>query len=690
MPRSGADKRRHQRADIDTQVEFSFDGRKWFQGESVDISYQGMLVRSTETAPPDSDVRLRFHIPNLQKDSPVEARSKVARLHQENGQNVGFGVQFVTLSAGDWQALRSYEQAFLAARTRYDVLLRDGDIDSDKLQQAIEISRKEKDPIKGDVCNILIKQFGVPKQRVGASLAEFYQTEFIEFTGTVVVPQELFRGLNEKYLRKNFWVPLAREDERVIVVVDDPANYKLTNEIKRLAQLSEKYEFWVSLREDILQFIDVAMGKHHPTEALGVLPEVIGEGRPEAPSEDEDLLSENAPAIVKLVNRIVKDAFEYKASDIHIEPSSRRKPTVIRFRRDGICFRYTEVPRFTRALINRIKIMANLKLDERRMAQSGKIHMRYGPRDIEVRVEVTPTVGGNEDVVMRILVSSDPIPLEGLNLSPANYKLTETLIKKPYGLVLVVGPTGAGKTTTLHSVLTRLNQPDIKIWTAEDPVEITQEGLRQVQVNPNIGWDFAAAMRSFLRADPDIIMVGEMRDTETARIAIDASLTGHLVLSTLHTNTAPETIARLFEMGLPPINVADGLLGVIAQRLVRTLCPSCKEAYTPVPAELKRLVATYGAEYKADLKIDLQAPPKLYKKKGCLKCDYTGYRGRAGIHEVMRITSALRECIRRLAPVREIKEIAISEGMRTLRMDGIRKILLGQTDMEQVLKITME
>jgi type II secretory ATPase GspE/PulE/Tfp pilus assembly ATPase PilB-like protein len=333
--------------------------------------------------------------------------------------------------------------------------------------------------------------------------------------------------------------------------------------------------------------------------------------------------------------------------------------------------------------------MSDLDIAERRLPQDGKIKFKkYAPLDIELRVATVPTAGRNEDVVMRLLPTGEPIPLEKMGMSERNYEALIEMIKKPYGLFLCVGPTGSGKTTTLHSALRYINNPEIKIWTAEDPVEITQKGLRQVQVHPKIGFNFAAAMRSFLRADPDVIMVGEMRDHETASTGIEASLTGHLVLSTLHTNSASETITRLLDMGMDPFNFADALLGILAQRLVRTLCKDCKEAYHPSREEFDALVRSYSGDFDA-LNISYNDDLMLYRAKGCQRCQQTGYKGRTGLFELLAGTRKMKLLIQNKARNEEIKDQAIADGMATLMQDGIRKVLLGQTDLMQVRKVCM-
>jgi type II secretory ATPase GspE/PulE/Tfp pilus assembly ATPase PilB-like protein len=351
---------------------------------------------------------------------------------------------------------------------------------------------------------------------------------------------------------------------------------------------------------------------------------------------------------------------------------------------------YQTIPyTYKAAIASRIKIMSDLDIAERRLPQDGKIKFKkYAPLDIELRVATVPTTGGNEDVVMRLLASGEPISLDKMGMRERDYDEFLAMIQKPYGIVLVVGPTGSGKTTTLHSALHFINKPETKIWTAEDPVEITQEGLRQVQVQSRIGLTFASAMRSFLRADPDVIMVGEMRDEETASMGIEASLTGHLVFSTLHTNSAPETITRLLDMGMDPFNFADAILGILAQRLVRTLCKDCKEAYHPTRDEFDALVRAYDGDFD-QLGIAYDDDFKLYRPKGCQKCQKTGYKGRAGIIELLAGTTPMKSLIQVKSKMEDIKKQAIGDGMATLMQDGIRKVFLGMTDFIQVRKVCM-
>ncbi|HEY6094735.1 MAG TPA: GspE/PulE family protein, partial [Gallionellaceae bacterium] len=435
--------------------------------------------------------------------------------------------------------------------------------------------------------------------------------------------------------------------------------------------------------------------------------EDLGEG---AGQDDVSAAADNE--LVKLVNKIIIDAYKMGASDIHIEPGPGKAKTQIRLRKDGSLMNYIEVPStYRNALVTRLKIMCDLDISEKRKPQDGKIKFKkFGPLDIELRVATLPSQGGVEDVVMRILASGEPIPLDNMGFSQRNLELVKQTVAKPYGLFFVCGPTGSGKTTTLHSILKHINTPDTKIWTAEDPVEITQKGLRQVQINKKAGLDFATIMRAFLRADPDVIMVGEMRDKETVSTGIEASLTGHLVFATLHTNSAPESIIRLLDMGMDPFNFADALLGILAQRLAKRLCKDCKKPHIASPDEIKSLLTEYAEElkntesWKRDPNAAMQAlytdwvrlfgddkrQLTLYEKVGCEKCSGTGYRGRVGLHELLIGTDPIKKAIQTHARVAELFAIALDEGMRTLKQDGMEKVLAGVTDMHQVRAVCIK
>lgn len=406
----------------------------------------------------------------------------------------------------------------------------------------------------------------------------------------------------------------------------------------------------------------------------------------------EDQLIQKSSTLVRLVNRIFTDAMSDKVSDIHIESNTGRNDTKIRFRRDGILVEYLTVPyRFRNALVSRIKIMAQLDITDRRKPQDGNIDLvRHGFAWGELRVTVIPTRDGLEDMVLRVLADVSARPLEELGLDYELLHMVQWMIDRPQGLILVCGPTGSGKTTTLHALLGHLNTGERKIWTAEDPIEITQTGLRQVQVNSRIGWTFAAALRSFLRADPDVVMVGEMRDFETAKIGVEASLTGHLVLSTLHTNSAVECVTRLLDIGIDPFGFSDAVIGIVSQRLVRRLCWSCREAYTASGAEIDELEREFSEElHPGSCDRGEHVSPgagwvTLWRAKGCPECSFRGYRGRIPVYEVLQATPDVKTMIQRRSSVAEMRTKAIAQGMRTLKQDGIKRVLLGQTDIKQV------
>jgi len=417
--------------------------------------------------------------------------------------------------------------------------------------------------------------------------------------------------------------------------------------------------------------------------------------------EPEVAVAQSDNTLVRLVNTMIIEAHARGVSDIHVESQPGRARVRIRFRCDGLLCPYLELPHTYRAaVVARLKIMADLDISERRRPQDGKIdfHKFSSRHRLELRVATIPTANGMEDVVLRLLSSAHPIALDDLGLTPTNLKHLREAVNRPYGMVLCVGPTGSGKTTTLHSVLSDLNTPERKIWTAEDPIEITQPDLRQVQINPSIDWTFAKALRSFLRADPDIIMVGEIRDQETAHIAIEASLTGHLLLSTLHTNSAAETVTRLIDMGMNPFNFADSLLAVLAQRLVRRTCPHCKTSQDTSEQALQELLDDYLLcfpsaqrpergwvlrQWQADY--GQNGRLQQHQAAGCEQCQGSGYLGRLGLHELLRVTPGIQALIQTSARSELIQREAFKSGdFRTLRQDGIVKVLQGSTTLEEV------
>ena len=574
--------------------------------------------------------------------------------------------------------------------TKFDYLITNNIITDRDLEQAISAARKAKRPVE----SVLLGDLQVSKEDIGKSLAAYYKTRFIPYDDKMVIPGEILKGLRAGFLKSNVFVPVSLSGNKVVIAMENPDYLPARDTIRRLIP-GREFEYCVALREDIFKMIEhfFDVKRSELMNESGSIEDILGqlETNDETFDEEMERVSEEDGAIVQLVNKMIIDAYNRNASDIHIEPRSGKAHAHIRYRIDGACQLYQTIPfTFKRAVVSRLKIMADLDISERRLPQDGKIKFkRYAPLDIELRVATVPTAGGNEDVVLRLLATGEPIPLDRMGMSQRNYDAFINMITKPYGIVLVVGPTGSGKTTTLHAALRYINRPETKIWTAEDPVEISQEGLRQVQVHPKIGFDFATAMRAFLRADPDVIMVGEMRDHETVSMGIEASLTGHLVFSTLHTNSAPETITRLLDMGMDPFNFADALLGVLAQRLVRTLCKDCKEQYHPTRDEFDTLSRAYegdfdslGYQYKDDF--------ALHRAKGCGKCGNVGYRGRTGIHELLDGTDEIKSLIQGRAKMEEIRGQAIHDGMTTLMQDGIRKTLLGETDLIQVRKVCIK
>jgi type II secretory ATPase GspE/PulE/Tfp pilus assembly ATPase PilB-like protein/putative methionine-R-sulfoxide reductase with GAF domain len=570
-------------------------------------------------------------------------------------------------------------------KTKFDYLLKTGLLKDEDLEKALEKAQDEKLTIE----DYLINNFNIPKREIGKSLEEFYNCTFAIFSDKYPIPFDLLRNLKEEYLRREMWVPLERSDGKIRVIVDDPNNILKRDMIEGLLKTTS-VQYDIALYDDIQKFINYFYQTEASRESISDLVGKLDEE--DEYLEEDDAILETDSIVMQLVNKVINDAYMRGASDIHVEPSLIKKIVEIRFRIDGDLGVYQTVPfNYRSAIVSRIKIMSNLDITERRRPQDGKIKFRRpkGEGNIELRVATIPTQGGTEDVVMRILAKGETMPLEGMALSSYNYDALLKLVEKPYGMILAVGPTGSGKTTTLHAALHHINRPETKIWTAEDPVEITQQGLRQVQVNPKINFDFANAMRSFLRADPDVIMVGEMRDYETAKTGVEASLTGHLVFSTLHTNSAPETIVRLLDMGIDPLNFADSLLGILAQRLVRTLCKKCKEEYHPSEEEYNEMVRNYGEESFARVNIPYTDDFKLFRPKGCNACNNTGYKGRMGIHELLVSTNEIKRAIQKRESVENLRNIAISQGMVSLLQDGILKVIQGHTDLHQVLRVCM-
>ncbi len=543
-----------------------------------------------------------------------------------------------------------------------------------------------------DLEMILLEKYRVPRAALGLALSEFYQCPYVPYDERTVIDPELLKNLSFDYLRRNSWIPLKRQGTVLDIVINDPHDLEKGLDIRR-AFPGTTVRFSVGLRRDIEQYLLVATGQANGGSITDILGELVDEAGIERSAEGEPgEIDENDSAIVRLTNQIIAEGYRLGVSDIHIEPYSDRKETAVRFRVDGTCFTYMRIPAvYRRAIASRLKIMANLDIAERRKPQDGKIRYKLAKdREIELRVATLPTAGNNEDVVLRLLTPKDIMPLEAMDFAPEILQTVKELSERPHGIFLCVGPTGSGKTTTLHAVMKHINTDERKIWTAEDPIEITQEGLRQVQVHPKIGFTFASAMRAFLRADPDVIMIGEMRDKETADIAIEASLTGHLVMSTLHTNSAVETVTRLLDMGCDSFNFADAMLGILAMRLCKRICLHCRESYHPTQQEYDELVQGYGARYWERLGVTYTEDFTLYRGKGCDACNNSGFKGRVALHELLVGSEDLKNLIQGKARTAEILSVAMRDGMVTLLQNGIEKVLRGTTTYRQVRAVAIK
>jgi len=596
----------------------------------------------------------------------------------------------------------------MVVKTKYDYLIADAVLSAGEFELASRQARKK----AIDIEQVLADEFQVKIPAIGAALSKFFGVPYEVFKQDRIKPAELLKNLKREYVEQNQWVPIDDTKDGLVVLCLDPERVR-SSRIASNVFPKARIVFRVTTQKEFKETVNQFYGQEKADVDFDVDKMFEDDTNTEAlESSAADEVSAAADnELVKLVNKVIVDAFNQGVSDIHIEPYPGKAKTEIRFRKDGSLAAYLEVPAAYRAAIAaRIKIMCDLDISEKRKPQDGKIKFKkFGPLDIELRVATIPTQGGVEDIVMRILAAGEPIPLDKMGFSPRNLESLTTAVSKPYGLFFVCGPTGSGKTTTLHSVLKYLNTPDTKIWTAEDPVEITQKGLRQVQVNKKAGLDFAAVMKAFLRADPDIIMVGEMRDKETTGTGIEASLTGHLVFATLHTNSAPESIIRLLDMGMDPFNFADALLGILAQRLAKRMC-SCKQPYVPESAELTSFLREYCEElmatsrFKADPKGSMEAVYKdwvklygndkgqlqFYKPVGCDKCGGSGFKGRCGLHELLIATDKLKKLIQEHARVAEMLSQCLEDNMRTLKQDGMEKCLTGVTHIKEVRAVCIK
>jgi type II secretory ATPase GspE/PulE/Tfp pilus assembly ATPase PilB-like protein len=591
--------------------------------------------------------------------------------------------------------------------TKYDGLVSDGVMSATELQHVLQEARNQSQSAE----EALRTRYQADAKRIGPSLAKFFGVQYEPFSAAHLRSESLHGSLNREFVEEQGWIPLEESPEGLVIMCLDPEAVRSSRIVQQIFPKISKFSYRVTTHAEFEDTLNQIFGVGTSGSSIDDMLAGMDSQPMDDGSNDDSLESAAADnELVKFVNKVILDAFNQGASDIHIEPMPGKLKTGIRFRIDGSLQPYIEVPaHFRQAMVTRLKIMCDLDISERRKPQDGKIKFKkYGPIDIELRVATIPSSGGVEDVVMRILAAGEPIPMDKLGLTPHNMERVIRTIEKPYGLFYVCGPTGSGKTTTLHSILKHLNTPDTKIWTAEDPVEITQKGLRQVQINKKAGIDFALVMRAFLRADPDIIMVGESRDHETVSMGVEASLTGHLVFSTLHTNSAPESITRLLDMGMDPFNFADALLGILAQRLAKRLC-ACKVAYEPDPEELRLFANEYAEElqhsqaWKEDFGGELiklveswhdefgkDGTIKFYRPAGCEKCNQTGYKGRLGLHELLIADDNIKRLIQERARVSQIFSAAVEGGMRTLKMDGMEKVLMGLTDMKVVRSVCIK
>jgi type II secretory ATPase GspE/PulE/Tfp pilus assembly ATPase PilB-like protein len=550
-----------------------------------------------------------------------------------------------------------------------------------------------------DIEDLLLDEFLLSPASIGNALSSFYGVPYEPINADRIRPTEQLKNLKRDYVESSHWIPIEDTQEGLVILTTDPERIRTSGVVKNIL-CRDRLIYKVCSQREFKATVDLFFG---PQWEMSELTSTLFDDGGDEPSISEEDVN-------KMINLLIEDAYKMGASDIHIEPGEGKVKTVIRLRINGSMINHLEVPWTCRdALVNRVKFMCDLDTAEKRKPQVGRIKFeKFGSLDLELRVSIVPVHGGVEHVTLRILAlglaHGEPIPLDSLGFSARNLPLLKRTISLPYGLFIVCGPTGSGRTTTLHSVLNCINTLDIKIWTAEDPVEINQKGLNQVQINEAAGLDFATAMQTILSSDPDVIMVSEPRDAETVSTIIDASLLGHMVFTTLHANNAPEAIIRLQDLVIDNFNFTDAFLGVLAQRLARRLCPHCKKPHEATTEELKSLLTEYSSEllntesWNKDQNSSLKAlfsdwvkqfgdekgNITLYEKVGCEKCSGVGYRGRIGLHELLTGTKALKNGLLKKASTAELTAIALEDGMRTMRQDGIEKVLMGVTDMQIV------
>ncbi len=564
----------------------------------------------------------------------------------------------------------------MAAKRKIDfaqILINQGILSPDQVDEAAQMARQS-----GMKLHDAIMRLGYASgEEVLRAMAQQHGLEYVDLS-EVTISAETVELVPESIAWENAILPLMAEDGMIKVAVSDPEDYDTIEKLRFI--LNRRIETALAPREAIQEAIKRYYGQGE-AEGTSVLQEFgdstidFTEAEDETRTKEEDVDQSSAP-VVRLVHLIITEAVQLRASDIHIEPFEDR--VRVRYRIDGVLVeRDSPQKRLLGAILSRIKILSKLDIAERRRTQDGRIKVTIGEKDLDLRVSIIPTTHG-QSVVMRILDKDNiKIGLRQLGFLDEDYQKFKTLIRRPNGIILVTGPTGSGKTTSLYAALNELNTPDRKIITAEDPVEYYLEGVNQVEIRHEIGLDFARVIRAMLRQAPNVILVGEMRDLETAQMGIQASLTGHLVFSTLHTNDAPSAITRLIDMGVPPYLVSSSVVAIMAQRLVRVVCQRCKHPYKPSDAMLEG----------AGITPEMAAKANFAKGSGCGHCQGSGFRGRTGIFELMLMSPKLRELTFNSAPTEQIRKVAINEGMKTLYWDGLQKAMKGVTTLEEVLRI---
>ncbi|MCF8025636.1 MAG: type II secretion system ATPase GspE [Desulfobacteraceae bacterium] len=564
----------------------------------------------------------------------------------------------------------------------FDILSSDFGVDENELAEAWRLRAEQNIPLS----EILLKKKLVTENQLMEAYAGLYDLEFWQKLPLENLDTDFARKVPISFLKKYAMVPIRQEsaysgksgDGRIVIAVNDPSAFQQIDDLVHLLEIND-FELVLSSRDAIYSLINLAYDSSRDTaeQLVADMEETGGDIITEL-EETADLLDDTSDApIIKLVNHVISQSVKIGASDIHIEPE--QYSLKIRYRVDGILYDMLTPPKWMQAsLVSRIKVMARMDIAEKRLPQDGRFEVKIGNQNIDIRVSSIPIQHG-ERVVMRLLNKSGALfELSELGLGAQKLEQIKGLITYSHGIILVTGPTGSGKTTTLYAVLSSLNSPNINIITIEDPVEYQLKGVNQIQVNPKIELTFARGLRSIVRQDPDVILIGEMRDLETSEIGVQSALTGHLVFSTLHTNDSASAITRLVDLGIEPFLISSSVIAVIAQRLVRVLCRDCKEPYTPDDATMER----FG------LNPENSEKPVIYRATGCSKCFQSGYRGRVGIYEILELKSSLQNLILKTYDSHRIRNEAVRLGMTTLYQDGIDKVLSGVTTVEEVLRVT--